>query len=80
MALQQRLVAERLRAAGQCATERHLGSQIGRELSVLIEKPGLGRAEDFTEVRLADTHPVGHIVQVRAGGHDGRRLWAKGGS
>ncbi|WP_083528446.1 tRNA (N(6)-L-threonylcarbamoyladenosine(37)-C(2))-methylthiotransferase MtaB [Hyphomicrobium sp. CS1BSMeth3] len=72
--------AERLRAAGQCATERHLGSQIGRELSVLIEKPGLGRAEDFTEVRLADTHPVGHIVQVRAGGHDGRRLWAKGGS
>jgi threonylcarbamoyladenosine tRNA methylthiotransferase MtaB len=70
--------AERLRAAGQSATERHLGTQIGREIAVLIEKPGLGRAEDFTEVRLADAHPVGHIVGVRAGAHDGRRLLAEG--
>jgi len=70
--------AERLRAAGQSATERHLGTQIGRELLVLIEKPGLGRAEDFTEVRLAETHAVGHIVRVRAAGHDGRRLRAEG--
>ncbi|MFN3744742.1 MAG: tRNA (N(6)-L-threonylcarbamoyladenosine(37)-C(2))-methylthiotransferase MtaB [Hyphomicrobiaceae bacterium] len=72
--------AERLRAAGQSATERHLRTQIGRELSVLVEKPGLGRAEDFTEVRLADTYPVGHIVRIRAGGHDGQRLRAEGGS
>lgn len=70
--------AERLRVAGQSATARHLGTQIGRELSVLVEKPGLGRAEDFTEVRLAAVHPVGHIVQVRANGHDGRRLRAEG--
>ena len=70
--------ADRLRAIGQIATERHLGTQVGRELSVLVEKPGLGRAEDFTEVRLADAHGVGHIVPVRAGGHDGRRLWATG--
>ncbi len=70
--------AERLRAAGQSATARHLGTQIGRELLVLVEKPGLGRAEDFSEVRLADTHAVGHIVQVRAGDHDGRQLWAEG--
>lgn len=70
--------AERLRAAGQSATERHLRTQIGRELSVLIEKPGLGRAEDFTEVRLADAHSVGHIVRVRAGAHDGRRLLVEG--
>ena len=70
--------AERLRAAGQSATERHLRTQIGRELSVLIEKPGLGRAEDFTEVRLADVPSVGHIVRVRAGAHDGRRLLAEG--
>jgi threonylcarbamoyladenosine tRNA methylthiotransferase MtaB len=70
--------AERLRAAGQSATERHLGTQIGRELAVLIEKPGLGRAEDFTEVRLAEGVPAGHIVHVRAAKHDGRRLWAEG--
>ena len=72
--------AERLRAAGQSATDRHLGTQIGRELRVLIEKPGLGRAEDFTEVHLAHTYPVGHIVRARANRHDGRRLWAEGGS
>ncbi len=72
--------AERLRAAGQSATDRHLGTQIGRELRVLIEKPGLGRAEDFTEVHLAHAHPVGHIVRARASRHDGRRLWAEGGS
>jgi threonylcarbamoyladenosine tRNA methylthiotransferase MtaB len=72
--------AERLRAAGQSATERHLGTQIGRELRVLIEKPGLGRAEDFTEVHLAHGHLVGHIVRARASRHDGRRLWAEGGS
>ena len=72
--------AERLRAAGQSATDRHLGTQIGRELRILIEKPGLGRAEDFTEVHLAHAHPVGHIVRARANRHDGRRLWAEGGS
>ncbi len=72
--------AERLRAAGQSATDRHLGTQIGRELRVLIEKPGLGRAEDFTEVHLAHAYPVGHIVRARASRHDGRRLWAEGGS
>ena len=72
--------AERLRAAGQSATDRHLGTQIGRELRVLVEKPGLGRTEDFTEVHLAHAYPVGHIVRARANRHDGRRLWAEGGS
>jgi threonylcarbamoyladenosine tRNA methylthiotransferase MtaB len=70
--------ADRLRAAGQSATERHLASQVGRQLSVLVEKPGVGRAEDFTEVRLAEVHGIGHIVPVHAAGHDGRRLWATG--
>jgi threonylcarbamoyladenosine tRNA methylthiotransferase MtaB len=71
--------AERLRQAGQQATARHLEAQVGRTLAVLVERPGLGRAEDFTEVRLAAAHGAGHIVTVNAGGHDGRRLWAEGG-
>ena len=71
--------ADRLRQIGQKAAERHLQAQVGRTLSVLIEKPSLGRAEDFTEVRLAAAHSAGHIVTVQAGGHDGRRLWAEGG-
>ncbi|MEO8650716.1 MAG: tRNA (N(6)-L-threonylcarbamoyladenosine(37)-C(2))-methylthiotransferase MtaB [Hyphomicrobiaceae bacterium] len=72
--------ADRLRQTGIKAAERHLDAQIGRSLSVLVEKPGLGRAEDFTEVRLAAAHGAGHIVTVQAGGHDGRRLWTEGGS
>ena len=71
--------ADRLRQAGRQATARHLQAQVGRTLSVLVERPGLGRAEDFTEVRLAGAHGTGHIVSVQAGGHDGRRLWAEGG-
>ena len=51
--------ADRLRQAGQKATERHLEAQVGRTLSVLVEKPGVGRAEDFTEVRLAGACGVG---------------------
>jgi threonylcarbamoyladenosine tRNA methylthiotransferase MtaB len=72
--------ADRLRQAGQRAVARHLDAQVGRTLSVLVEKPGFGRAEDFTEVRLAAAHGAGHIVSVRASGHDGRRLSAEGGS
>ena len=71
--------AEQLREVGRQATVRHLEAQVGRTLSVLVERPGLGRAEDFTEVRLAGAHGAGHIVSVQAGGHDGRRLWAEGG-
>ncbi len=70
--------ADRLRQAGVQATARHLDAQVGRTLSVLVERPGLGRAEDFTEVRLAGAHAAGHIVSVRAEGHDGRRLQAEG--
>jgi threonylcarbamoyladenosine tRNA methylthiotransferase MtaB len=72
--------ADRLRQVGEQATARHLDAQVGRALSVLVEKPGLGRAEDFTEVRLAAALGAGHIVSVRASGHDGRRLSAEGGS
>jgi threonylcarbamoyladenosine tRNA methylthiotransferase MtaB len=71
--------ADRLRHAGRQATARHLEAQVGRKLAVLVERPGLGRAEDFTEVRLAAAYGAGHIVTVQAGGHDGRRLWAEGG-
>jgi threonylcarbamoyladenosine tRNA methylthiotransferase MtaB len=70
--------ADRLRQGGQKAAERHLDAQVGRTLAVLVEKPGLGRAEDFTEVRLAAAHGAGHIVSVRAERHDGRRLWTEG--
>ena len=72
--------ADRLRQVGAQAVERHLDAQVGRTLSVLVERPGIGRAEDFTEVRLAGAHLAGHIVSVRVVGHDGRRVLAEGES
>jgi len=65
--------AERLRAAGDAALSRHLGAQIGRTVSAIVEKPGHGRAEDFTEVAFAGAGVAGEIVRLRITGHDGRR-------
>ena len=68
--------AARLRAAGEAALGRHLEAQVGRRLSVLVEKPGVGRAADFTEIAFAGEAPVGEIVPMRITGHDGQRALA----
>ncbi|MGC1302823.1 MAG: tRNA (N(6)-L-threonylcarbamoyladenosine(37)-C(2))-methylthiotransferase MtaB [Caulobacteraceae bacterium] len=64
--------AERLRAAGAEALARHLERQVGRTVAALVEREGLARAVDFTEVTLEGGTP-GEIVHVRISGHDGRR-------
>ena len=65
--------AERLRQAGEAALGRHLARQIGRTVSSLVERPGLARAEDFTEVAFEGVAEVGSIIRVQIYGHDGRR-------
>ncbi len=65
--------AERLREAGQAALERHLRARVGRRVCALVERPGLGRAEDFTEVAFEGAAEPGAIVAVEITGHDGRR-------
>jgi threonylcarbamoyladenosine tRNA methylthiotransferase MtaB len=65
--------AARLRAAGAAALARHLDGQVGRAVSGLVERPGLARADDFTEIDFAGDAPVGEIVGLRITGHDGRR-------
>src|SRR6185503_11144841 len=42
--------AARLRAAGEAAWARHLAAQAGRTLLGLVEREGIARAEDFTEI------------------------------
>lgn len=65
--------AARLRAAGQSAEERHRAAQIGREHSVLMERPQMGRTEGFAEVTFSADQPVGQIVPaVITGQADGR--------
>ncbi|WP_158916334.1 tRNA (N(6)-L-threonylcarbamoyladenosine(37)-C(2))-methylthiotransferase MtaB [Caulobacter sp. S45] len=64
--------AERLRAAGAAALTRHLARQVGRTVEALVEREGLARAADFTEIRI-DRGVPGEIVSVRIMDHEGGR-------
>ena len=68
--------AARLRAVGDAALTRHLSAQVGRDHSVLIEGPRLGRTEQFTEVAFAADQAEGQILRCRITGTTGPRLTA----
>ena len=63
--------AERLRAAGDAALARHLDRRVGRTVQALVERPGLGRAPDFTEIAFDGAAEPGTIVPLVLTGHDG---------
>ena len=67
---------ERLRAAGQAALDRHLARQVGRELTALVERPGLARAADFTEIAFSGAAPAGLCARFRVTGVEGGRARA----
>jgi threonylcarbamoyladenosine tRNA methylthiotransferase MtaB len=69
--------AARLRAVGEAALTRHLNRQDGRRLLGLVERDGVARAEDFTEIAFAGAAAVGEIAALMATGHDGKRVIAK---
>ncbi|MDB5492964.1 MAG: 2-methylthioadenine synthetase, partial [Phenylobacterium sp.] len=69
--------AARLRAAGDAALGRHLQRQVGRRLAGLVERPGLARAEDFTELGFTGEARPGEIVALTVTGHDGVRAVAR---
>jgi len=66
--------ARRLRQAGEAALSRHLHGQVGRTLAGLVEKDGLARADDFTEITFEGPAAVGEIAPFVVTGHDGKRL------
>jgi threonylcarbamoyladenosine tRNA methylthiotransferase MtaB len=68
--------AARLRAEGERRLAAHLQGRVGRSLTVLTERGGVGRAADFTAVRLAAQTPPGEMRDVAIAGHDGRMLLA----
>ncbi|MDR3512667.1 MAG: tRNA (N(6)-L-threonylcarbamoyladenosine(37)-C(2))-methylthiotransferase MtaB [Caulobacteraceae bacterium] len=68
--------AQRLRQAGEAALARHLERQVGRTLSALVEREGLARAEDFTEVAFDGAAAPGEVVRLRVTGADPRRALA----
>lgn len=69
--------AARLRAAGERALERHLQRQVGRTLTGLVERDGVARAEDFTEIAYVGEAAVGSIVPMRITGYEGARALAE---
>ncbi|MEO0495780.1 MAG: tRNA (N(6)-L-threonylcarbamoyladenosine(37)-C(2))-methylthiotransferase MtaB [Pseudomonadota bacterium] len=76
--------AARLRAHAQIALDRHLQSQVGKELKVLVEKQNAdgtysAHAEDFASVMLSAQTAIkpGEIVTVRAEAAHGDKLEGK---
>lgn len=78
-AVQSAIVAERaarLRVEGERRLSAHLDRQVGRDLEILAERGGIGRARDFSPVKLAEAHAPGTFATVRIAGHDDQRLIA----
>ena len=65
--------ARRLREDGDRALRGHLRAQVGRTVTVLAERGGLGRAPDFTPVVTGGAVP-GSLLALTIAGHDGRKL------
>ena len=67
--------AARLRATGEAAHAAHLERLAGTRQRILIERDGIGRAEDFTLTAI-DSGAPGQIVEAIITGHDGARALA----
>ena len=65
--------AHRLRMAGGAALHRHLDDRVGRTVSGLVEREGLARADDFTEIAFDGEAAAGAIVPITVTGHDDAR-------
>ncbi len=70
--------ARRLRQAGEARVHAHLARQVGRRLDVLMERGGIGRAEDFTPVRVQGLE-AGAIVPVLVQELRGGQLYGEAG-
>ena len=68
--------AARLRTAGATRVAAHLAAMQGREVRLLMERPDVGRTENFAPVRLDGVAAPGTIVAARITGHEGERLLA----
>ena len=54
--------AARLRAVGEQQVALHLRAQIGKDHNVLMEKPNMGRTQQFAEVLFTKPQPEGKII------------------
>jgi threonylcarbamoyladenosine tRNA methylthiotransferase MtaB len=66
---------KRLREVGAAALRKHLAAQTGKILSVLTERGGTGRTEDFSRVKIDDL-PPSQMIEMVIEGNDGKMLKA----
>ena len=57
--------AARLRAAGEEQVALHLRAQIGKNHNVLMERPNMGRTQQFAEVLFTEPQPEGKIIVTK---------------
>ena len=57
--------AARLRVAGAAKVAQHLRAQVGQMHSVLLEKPNMGRTQQFAEVIFTKPQPEGKIITTK---------------
>ena len=69
--------ASRLRAAGDLALGRHLARQVGRVVRGLVERNGVARAEDFTEIAFSGEGAGGSIIPIAITGYEGTKALGK---
>ncbi len=69
--------ASRLRAAGDLALGRHLARQVGRVVTGLVERNGVARAEDFTEIAFSGEGAGGSIIPIAITGYEGTKALGK---
>jgi len=68
--------ARRLREKGETALRRHLDGEVGQRRCVLTEAGGVGRTEQFTQVKFSSPLARGLMVDLTFAGHNGRQLIA----
>ena len=72
--------AARLREKAAEALVRHLDRQVGRTFEALVERPGVARAPDFTEIAFDDRlGEASGVTPLHIVGHDGHRALAASG-
>jgi len=69
--------AARLRQKGAIALNNFLDRQVGRQTSVLVEKPGFARSENFAPVAFDGPARDGDILSMTITGRDGNILTGK---
>lgn len=66
-----------LRETGQAELQKFLEKQVGKKLKVIVEKDGIGKSENFLDVKiLAKNYQPGEIVEIEVSDFDGKLLIA----